>query len=74
MDDLNLSMNGISQASAELLGAALETNTCLRTLDVSNNRIELIGCSAIAQGLSQNETLTTLKVMDHAMLLLQVMS
>ena len=55
-------MNGFSNDGLKALVAALEVNTSLLELDITNNRIDLEGCKILAKILRQNSTLETLKV------------
>ena len=59
---VNLAMNGLGNVGGTALMDCLKTNQVLQKLDISSNRIGTDGAEAIAKGLEQNDTLTTLVV------------
>ena len=62
MKYLDLSMNGLSNEGARLIGEALAANENLQELNISGNRIGIEGASHIARALQTNNTLNTLRV------------
>lgn len=56
-------MAGLGKAGAESVAAALKNNRTLLHLDISYNRIPIEGAHALATGIKDNDTLTTLMVM-----------
>jgi len=59
---LDLSFNGLSDASAEAFGACLASNNALTSLDLSHNRIGGRGASVLAESLPSNGTLVALRL------------
>jgi len=59
---VNLSYNGLSDDGAVALGRYVRTSQSLRQLDVTNNRISVIGVKPLAAGLKKNANLELLRV------------
>ena len=55
-------MNGLGFEGSLALEETLRDNTCLKYLDISNNRINWEGVSYVAKGIRRNGTLQMLKV------------
>ena len=62
LEELDVSWNGIGPEGCVHLGRMLGTNQGLRLLNLSNNRVNIAGLGHIIDGISQNETLQTIKV------------
>ena len=62
LTSLGLAMGGLSSAGAAAIAALLTTNSTLRELDVTGNRIDNRGAVLIARAMQDNETLHVLKV------------
>ena len=59
---MSLGMNGLGYEGSLALEETLRENTCLKTFDVSNNRINWEGVSFVAKGLKKNSSLRMLQV------------
>ena len=64
---LDISWNGFSWDGAEALGKALVENNTLTELNVSNNRLADKGIYKLIKGLTLNESLQVLKVLETAL-------
>lgn len=62
---LYVAWNGFSNCGCREIGTALQGNTALEVLDLSNNRIGLEGAKWLAKGLLVNSKLRHLKVSCH---------
>lgn len=59
---VNLSYNGLGDNGAVALSRCLRTNVHLADLDITNNRISIVGAKSLASGLRSNGVLNILKV------------
>merc|ERR1712039_994187 len=57
-----MSVNELKPEGAEKVAAALASNTCITTLDISGNRIGDEGAEAMAVTLTKNDKLLTLLI------------
>jgi len=62
LTSVNLSYNGLSDDGAAALGRYVRVNHTLCHLDVTNNRISVIGAKVFAAGLKKNDRLDILRV------------
>lgn len=64
---LDLSFNGLGDASAVAFAECIRTNGLLTSLDISHNRIGSEGAMAIAEVLPENKTLVALRMGFNAL-------
>ena len=57
-----MSWNGFADDGAKAVGEALAANNTLTELDISSNRISVVGAKWLAKGLEQNSTLQVFRV------------
>jgi Leucine Rich repeat len=59
---VDLSYNGLADNGALALSRCLRSNVHLTDLDITCNRISMVGAKTLASGLQMNGTLSVLKV------------